>query len=73
MSFLSLLWLPIKLYHFLHLPGRGVFYKATPGRCKRTIKGIIWNSSMVRMPIRTDEVLLVNGEVEEYNGLHGYK
>ena len=24
---------------------------------------------MVRMPIRTDEVLLVNGEVEEYNGL----
>lgn len=45
------------------------FIKLLLGDVSGTIKGIIWNSSMVRMPIRTDEVLLVNGEVEEYNGL----
>lgn len=44
------------------------FIKLLLGDISGTIKGIIWNTSMVREPIRTDEVLLVTGEVEEYNG-----
>src|SRR5690606_1821783 len=44
------------------------FIKLLLGDISGTIKGIIWNSSMVREPIRPDEVLLVSGEVEDYNG-----
>ncbi|MGI6327722.1 MAG: 3'-5' exoribonuclease YhaM family protein [Dethiobacteria bacterium] len=44
------------------------FIKLLLGDISGTIKGIIWNSSMVREPIRPDEVLFVSGEVEDYNG-----
>jgi len=45
------------------------FLKLLLGDISGTIKGIIWDRSLVREPIRVNDVLLVTGEVNEYYGL----
>lgn len=44
------------------------FIKLVLGDISGTIKGIIWDRSMVTEPIRPDDVLLVSGEVNDYYG-----
>ncbi len=44
------------------------FVKLLLGDISGTIKGIIWDKSMVTEPIRPDDVLLVSGEVTDYYG-----
>ena len=44
------------------------FLKLTLGDVSGTIKGVIWNRSMVTEPIRQDEILLISGEVKDYHG-----
>ncbi|MGI6308577.1 MAG: 3'-5' exoribonuclease YhaM family protein [Dethiobacteria bacterium] len=44
------------------------FLKLQLGDISGTIKGIIWDRSLVKEPIYMDDVLLVRGEVGEYNG-----
>jgi 3'-5' exoribonuclease len=44
------------------------FLKLMLGDVSGSIKGIIWDRSMVTEPIRQDDVLLVSGEVKEYQG-----
>lgn len=46
-----------------------LFLKLQLGDSSGTIKGIIWDRSMVTEPILADDVLYVSGEVEDYRGL----
>ncbi|NLC11085.1 MAG: HD domain-containing protein [Firmicutes bacterium] len=45
------------------------FIRLTLGDASGTIKGIIWDSSIVPQDLKTDAVVLVAGEVTEYYGL----
>jgi 3'-5' exoribonuclease len=60
-------------------PSKGgeYFLKLQLGDISGTIKGIIWDSALVKEPICRDDVLLIRGEVGEYNGpqlvISGYK
>lgn len=53
------------------------FLKLQLGDISGIIKGIIWDSTLVKEPIYRDDVLLIRGEVGEYNGpqlvISGYK
>jgi len=44
------------------------FLKLKLGDVSGSIKGIIWDRSIVTEPIKQDEILLVSGEVKEYHG-----
>ncbi len=44
------------------------FLKLMLGDVSGSIKGIIWDRSMVTEPIRQDDILLISGEVKEYHG-----
>ncbi len=44
------------------------FYKLMLGDVSGSIKGIIWDRSMVAEPIRQDDILLISGEVKDYHG-----
>ncbi len=44
------------------------FIKLLLGDVSGTIRAIIWDRSMVTEPIRPDDVLLVSGEINEYQG-----
>ncbi len=44
------------------------FFKLLLGDNSGTIKGIIWDRSLVAEPIRPDDVLRISGEVNEYHG-----
>lgn len=45
------------------------FLKVILGDISGTIKGIIWDRSIVHEPINTDDVLNITGEVKDYHGL----
>ena len=44
------------------------FLKLRLGDVSGSIKGIIWDRSIVTEPIRQDDILLVSGEVKEFHG-----
>jgi len=44
------------------------FLKLMLGDVSGSIKGIIWDRSMVTEPIRQDDILLISGEVKDYHG-----
>lgn len=44
------------------------FLKLQLGDVSGTIKGIIWDRSMVTEPLRPDDIIYVSGEVNEYQG-----
>lgn len=44
------------------------FFKLMLGDVSGSIKGIIWDRSMVAEPIRPDDILLISGEVKDYHG-----
>lgn len=44
------------------------FLKLMLGDVSGSIRGIIWDRSMVTEPIRQDDILLISGEVKDYHG-----
>lgn len=44
------------------------FLKLMLGDVSGSIKGIIWDRSMVTEPIKQDDILLISGEVKDYHG-----